>query len=37
MRVIARGGDVDLMALSAKFGVQIVGPLLIEVENHLPR
>jgi mannose-6-phosphate isomerase-like protein (cupin superfamily) len=37
LRVIARGVDVDLMALSGKFGVQVVGPLLIEPEGHLPR
>ena len=36
LRAVARGGDVDLVALSAKFGVQIVGPLLIEPKVHLP-
>jgi quercetin dioxygenase-like cupin family protein len=36
LRAIARGGDIDRVALSAKFGVQIVGPLLIEPEGHLP-
>jgi mannose-6-phosphate isomerase-like protein (cupin superfamily) len=36
LRVIARGGVSDLVALSAKFGVEIVGPLLIEPEGHLP-
>jgi mannose-6-phosphate isomerase-like protein (cupin superfamily) len=35
LRVIARGGVSDLVALSAKFGVEIVGPLLIE-PGHLP-
>jgi mannose-6-phosphate isomerase-like protein (cupin superfamily) len=36
LRLIARGEVSDLVALSAKFGVQIVGPLLIEPEGHLP-
>jgi mannose-6-phosphate isomerase-like protein (cupin superfamily) len=34
LRVIARGGVSDVVALSAKFGVEIVGPLLIDPEGH---
>ena len=34
LRVIARGGVSDLAALSAKFGVEIVGPLLIAPEDR---
>ena len=34
LRVIARGGVSDLVALSAKFGVEIVGPLLIAPEDR---
>ncbi len=30
LRLIARGGDIDLMALAAKFSVQVVGPLLLQ-------
>jgi mannose-6-phosphate isomerase-like protein (cupin superfamily) len=27
-RLIAKGGDIDIMALSEKFGARIVGPML---------
>lgn len=37
LRVIARGGVSDLVAFSAKFGVEIVGPLLIQPEGHSPQ
>jgi quercetin dioxygenase-like cupin family protein len=36
LRAIARGEEADLVALAAKFGVQIVGPLLIAPEDRLP-
>jgi mannose-6-phosphate isomerase-like protein (cupin superfamily) len=29
LRLIARGGDIDMLALAAGFGVRIVGPLLL--------
>jgi hypothetical protein len=28
LRLIAKGGDIDVMALSEKFGIRIVGPML---------
>jgi hypothetical protein len=28
LRLIAKGGDIDIMALSEKFGVRNVGPML---------
>jgi quercetin dioxygenase-like cupin family protein len=37
LRAIARGEVSDPVAHSAKFGVEIVGPLLIEPEGHLPQ
>src|SRR5258708_22599064 len=35
LRVIARGADVDLVALAEKFGVQVVGPVPIEDANGI--
>jgi hypothetical protein len=29
LRLIPQGGDIDMMELSKKFGVQVVGPLLL--------
>ena len=28
LRLIAKGGDIDIMALAEKFGVRNVGPML---------
>jgi len=29
LRLIAKGGDIDIIALSEKFGVRMVGPMLV--------
>jgi len=29
LRLIAKGGDIDIITLSEKFGVRTVGPMLV--------